>query len=717
MDSPQRMTSRTKTVSALILVLYSVFVVVAIQSAPRRLPALPAVGLAHAVVGAFMCGVIAVLMLSQARSTGRRGYLMVSGTFLYMTGILVFFPLVFPGAVLPDQQILGGLQSAPSLFYAWHFAFPIGIAVSAFVLDMDQRTHRRPGFNHFEELFGLALTLGGILITVGLVTIGADQLPALLGSEGEPTSYMRVLDILLVGFALVSATVTAACARNGSVITRWLFALAVLGLGEAAVNFNSTGRYSAGWYYSRVFWLVAVGLLFLALLWNLARVNRRNLELAGVDSLTGSESRLGLLASVESEIAKAEAEFSQVALLWLDLDNFKAVNDELGHRVGDEVLRTVVSRLSREVADSDHVGRLGGDEFGILLCDDVDDARMQDVARRTLAAVRAPIHIAGNIVQTTATIGIATAPSDALTADELLLCADLAMYSAKGNGGDRYERFNEDIGIQAITRARMGHDLMAALRNGDFRLHYQPIVEVSDGRMAGVEVLIRWVRDGQVIPAGQFIGYAEQSGQIVNLGRVVIGQLADALPSWFARYPQDFFVTVNLSTKELADQPLIDAILTGPLAAYAQRLVIEVTESLGFQDDPNAGKGLLRLREAGMRIAIDDFGTGFSNFSRLEYLRASILKVDRSLVHREDGDGHGTFLAAAASIAHSLRCDVVAEGVETDAEADVARGLGVRYAQGYYYGRPAPAEAYLSDGSGVPAPRGPESVSAPGAEV
>jgi len=697
LDGPRPLSKGARAWLVAFLIAYGGLVAAAFLSAKVYLPEYPAFALAHALVGAIMSGITALLMLSHARSTGRRGYLVVGGTFAYMAGVLMFLPLFFPGAIVQGHQIWGSLQSATDLYYAWHLAFPIGIAASAWIIYADQRDHRRPGLSSGQLWAAFLLPMVGIGVTLLLATVVANYLPGVLLPWGSKTGYARGVDVVLVLLSLGCVAVTGYCARNGSLIGRWLAALGLLILGEALVNANAVDRFSAGWYASRLLWLLACAALLLALVWNLSRIDRVNSELATIDSLTGCESRLSLLDAMHREIAMVRGTDQQVALLWIDLDGFKGINDQLGHHIGDEVLRLLVHRLGQQMRRSDRVGRLGGDEFGVLLCEDVQPARINAVADRLLAAVREPLRVADGTVHATAAIGVATAPGDAAQADDLLLCADLAMYAAKSRGGDRYERFNESIGVEAVAKARLRHELTAALRSGDFCLYYQPIFEADGWRMAGVEVLVRWLRRGVPVSAGEFITLAEQSGQIITLGRIVVDQLARELPRWLAAHDDDFFVCVNLSAKELADRPLVDQIVGGPLATHARHLRVEVTESLELQENSEAEANLERLRNIGVRLVIDDFGAGFSNFTRLERLQPSMLKVDRSLVRRAGSEQEGgvAFLTAATSVAASLNCDVVAEGVETQAEAQVVELLGVRYLQGFRYGQPAPIGAFL----------------------
>ncbi len=697
LDGPRPLSTRTRVGAAVLLVVYfgTVAAVFLRPDAPVR--SLPSFALAHALVAGFVSAVTALLMVNHARSTGRRGYLMIGGTFLYMCLVLLFFPMYFAGAVMAEERVWGGPQSAANLFYAWHFAFPIGVALSAYLLYADQRSHRRPGVSRAQLTAGLLMTLAGTAATLLLVTFGSDLLPDVLTAAGFTTTYSRFLDALLVVLSLICLAVTVYCARNGSLIGIWLVALMLLVLGEAVVNLGTSGQYTTGWYMGRLMWLIAVAALLMALIWNLSRVERANSELAAFDWLTGAESRISLLDTMHREIARVRQTDGEVAMLWIDLDGFKGINDQLGHQIGDRVLREIADRLSHQVRVGDHVGRLGGDEFGVLLCDDVQPTRVDAIADRLLASVREPIRCDDLLVHVTAAIGIALAPKDATRAEDLLLCADLAMYAAKGRGGDRYERFNASIGTEAVAKARLRHELTSALRKGEFCLYYQPIYEADGQRMAGVEVLARWLREGVALPAGEFVPFAEESGQIISLGRIVLRQLARELPRWLDHHGPDFFVCVNLSVRELADGPLIEELLDSELTRRPGQLVIEITESLELQENSEAAANLTRLREAGMRIAIDDFGAGFSNFTRLERLHPSLLKIDRSLVQRAGSETEGgvAFLTAATSVAASLNCEVVAEGVETPAEAQVVTLLGVRYVQGYRYCEPGPIEAFL----------------------
>ncbi len=700
LDAPRHLSRATKVWHGVGIGFYFLVVVLATRYTAVELPQIPSFALAHALIAAFVSGVTALLMFSHARSTGRRGYLWIGMTFLYMAGVLLAFPLVFPDAILSDRQVMGNAQSATMFSFAWHLAFPIGLTIASWLLYHDRRTHRRPSLTKMQMWGALLTSVAALVLTWTLVAaLPGGVVPQVVLADGAKTLVGTAADTLVLVLSVVFFGVAVYCARTGSMIGRWLVGMAMLAVGEAMVNISTISRYTVGWYFSRLLWLVAVSVLLVSLIWNLSRVDRANTQLATVDSLTGADSRLAFLGNVHREIARSLSAGTQVAMLWIDLDGFKEINDQLGHQVGDEVLRRVVDRLGQQVRLTDHVGRLGGDEFGVLLCDYETRDQVHKVADRLLASVRGPIRQGESVLHVTAAVGIATAPADSTGAEQLLQCADLAMYAAKEAGGDAYRDFTPTIGTQAVTRARTRQALSEAVRAREFIVHYQPIYEADGLRMAGVEALVRWQRGDQVLPAGEFVPFAEESGQIVPIGRIMLSRLADDLPRWLQARDEDFFICLNLSVMELSDRGLVEELVTGPLSEASSRLVVEVTESFELQESSDAVDNLERIRDVGFRIAIDDFGAGFSNFTRLERLRPALLKIDRALVRRAGSEVEGgvAFLTAATSVAASLNCDVIAEGVQTQAEAQVVALLGVRYVQGFRYARPGPLEQWLHD--------------------
>ncbi len=656
-------------------------------------PALLWVPIAHALVLAVVCGLTAVLLYGQASLVGRRGYVWLGGTYLYVSVLLLFLPLFLPGGFGGQEPLLGGMQSAPWMFYLWHLAFAGGLLAAAWVLHSDRRTHRRPGLRVDNRLSALGVAIAALL-TVALVAAPDTPFrPTLLDEDVGLTSLSVALDWMLLALSLVGAGISLWWQREGAAIQRWLSAVLLLQLGAAIVNMNMN-KWSFSWFFDRMFGMVALTSLLMVLVYNLARAGHATSVAARSDALTRSQSRAAFTHSVAEEIADARTRGRSVALIWVDLDGFKSVNDQFGHHVGDDVLAVMVARVLGQVRDCDHVGRLGGDEIGVLLCQGTQQVGAAAVADRILSALREPMHVEELLIHITGSLGIATFPIDGSTPEELFTRADLAMYAAKNGGGDQSVRFSAELGSEALDRARLRHDLARGVLGGEFELVYQPIVTLTSGAVAGVEALARWRHDGELVPAAQFMAFAERTGQIVAIGRRILEVAEHHIDEVLASLPDGGFLTVNLSARELADQVHLDRLLSGPLQARSGRVVIEVTESSELMEKPDLARGLLRLRAAGYRLAVDDFGAGFSNFARLQAMRPDLLKVDRSLVARagSGADGGMAFLAAASSVAESLKCQVVAEGLETPAERDAVLATGIALAQGYLLGRPVALE-------------------------
>lgn len=687
LDEPRSLTAGERIAWILGVALYVAAIAQIIVNGTHLLPVVIWVPIAHALVLGIICGFTAVLVMGQALASRRRGYLLLGGTYVYVSVILLLFPLVFPGAIVEGEPFLGGMQSSISLFYAWHLMFPLSLLLSVAVLWNDERTHRRPGL----PVSVWAAT--AIAVGLGLITfVLALAQPVTLLVDGDLTAVAVVLDFVLVAMSAIAVLLTGLVSRSGAQLHRWLFAVALLLLGAALVNLFAPERWTLAWYFDRLFGMIAMATLFAVLLLTIARLGRATNTLAASDTLTGCESRAAFTRSLERELAAGHTGRDARVLLWVDVDGFKSINDQLGHSGGDEVLRTIVSRIHSQVRAGDHVGRLGGDEFGILLCERMADRDAARVAERILTSIREPMTVGSSVILLSASIGMVTTDQGALTPEQLLHQADLAMYAAKAAGGDRNQRFDGGLGTDAQDRASMRHQLSLAIRRGDFALDYQPIMRLQDDSMVGVEALVRWQRDEQRVAAADFVEFAVGSGQIVPIGRLVIAQLEQDLPDVLARLPEEGFVTVNLCTGELLDDWIMDGLAEGPLSTFAARLVIEVTESAQLHQQ-DALDRLATLRQCGYRIAVDDFGAGFSSFARLEQLDPDILKVDRSLVARAGSglEGGAAFLAAAVSVADSLGCLLVAEGVETESERTVCTDLGIEWGQGYLLGAPKPA--------------------------
>jgi diguanylate cyclase (GGDEF)-like protein/PAS domain S-box-containing protein len=431
-------------------------------------------------------------------------------------------------------------------------------------------------------------------------------------------------------------------------------------------------------------------------------------HLARHDPLTGLPNRAALLDDLGRAMARAERRESAVAVLFLDLDGFKVVNDSLGHAIGDQVLVAAANRVQETLRGGDVLARLGGDEFTVVLEDLNDLSEPIALAERLVVALRDPLELGGRRYVVTASIGIAvTMPGDR-DARELLRQADLAMYRAKELGKARYEVFDQGLARRARRRLDIEAELRTALEEGELELHYQPEIDVSLDRVVGMEALVRWrhPQRGLLLP-GEFIDVAEESDLILALGRFVLDRACATAVDWVGHYGDRApDMSVNVSTRQLHDPDFVDDVRR-TLASHGldpRRLRLEITESV-LADAPVA-EVLSELQRIGIGIAIDDFGTGYSSLSYLNRLPVDIVKIDRSfLAPVVSADDRAPVIEATMAMARSLGLGVVAEGVETPAHVALLLRLGCHRAQGFFFGRPVPvhaAERFLLEPAGAP---------------
>ena len=432
------------------------------------------------------------------------------------------------------------------------------------------------------------------------------------------------------------------------------------------------------------------------------------------DPLTGLANRALFYDRLQHALARISRGTAGLAVLLLDIDAFKRVNDSLGHTSGDELLVAVSQRLAADLRAADTAARLGGDEFVVLAEGLTDASEATALAERLQGALTAPFHLAGREVVVRASIGIASAgPGDTATAEELLRNADVAMYAAKATGHGGHARFQAHMHAAAVARLEVESELRGALGAGQLELHYQPIVQLPSREVVGAEGLIRWHHParGLVMP-GQFIPVAEQTGLIDEIGAWVIEQACNQLARWQeGGGPPE--VAVNVSARQLASSRFVSLVRSclATSGASPAGLTLEITESVVMADPDAARAALEELRGIGIRVAIDDFGTGHSSLSYLGRFPLDYLKIDRSFVEGLGtdgpavGGGHTPLVSGTARLASALGLVVVAEGVETDFQARAVESLGCRKAQGYLFGRPGPA-ALLSPCSAAGRPRG-----------
>ena len=420
-------------------------------------------------------------------------------------------------------------------------------------------------------------------------------------------------------------------------------------------------------------------------------------RLAHHDTLTGLLNRLSLQNRLEQALATAKREHGALAVMFIDMDHFKNINDILGHAVGDALLAEVACRLRESVRDSDVVARLGGDEF-VLVLTEVDNAtaaaRVADKILRTLGQ---PYSIGKEDLYITPSIGLAFHPGDGDDCETLLKHADTAMYHAKSQGRNNVQFFTAAMNQAAVERLELDHDLRVALEEGQFELHYQPQVDARTACVVGVEALVRWrhPRNGLVSPL-TFIPLAEETGSIIPLGEWVLNEACRQLRIWRQEGLQELTMAVNLSAHQLRSPTLL-AYVSRTLERHelaGADLELEVTESVAMAN-PEASIGQLQaLRDLGVRLSIDDFGTGYSSLSYLKRLPIHSLKLDQSFVREIETDANDVAICTATiALAHNLGLKVVAEGVENRAQSDFLAALDCDTLQGYLYSKPVPAHA------------------------
>jgi diguanylate cyclase (GGDEF)-like protein/PAS domain S-box-containing protein len=418
--------------------------------------------------------------------------------------------------------------------------------------------------------------------------------------------------------------------------------------------------------------------------------------LANYDALTGLGNRNLFLNRLKVGIDKAARHRSGLALIFIDLDNFKVINDTLGHDVGDLLLSEVARRLKAGVRQEDLVCRLGGDEFTVYLEDLSDAQLLAGTAQRLVDAMAAPYRVSGHEMFITGSLGISVYPNDGQSISELVKNADTAMYKVKEQGRNGFQFFREDMNARAFERLMFASSLRRALDRSEFRLAYQPQVALDSGRTRGAECLLRWNHaDLGEVPPGSFIPVAEDTGLIIPIGEWVFAQVCEQLRDWSGlRGPGR--VWVNVSARQFRQPELVDTIarLVARTGVSPTRLGIEITESALVDDPDKAAVTLRRLKHMGLTIAIDDFGTGYSSLSYLKRFPIDSLKIDRTFVRDLAADpDDAAIVTAIITMAHSLRLDVIAEGVETREQCEFLRAHGCTAAQGYYFARPLPPDA------------------------
>ena len=422
------------------------------------------------------------------------------------------------------------------------------------------------------------------------------------------------------------------------------------------------------------------------------------LRRANFDSLTNLPNRNLFRDRLEQEVLNAARTGKLVALLFIDLDRFKEVNDLLGHDAGDQLLMQAAHRLCNCVRGSDTVARLGGDEFTVILSELNDMAHVEQVAQKLLAALAEPFHLGNEVAYVSGSVGITMYPADATEPEELIRNADQAMYAAKSSGRNQFSYFTRSMQEQAHMRLRLAGDLRNALRDGQLRVHYQPVIDLSNGRIVKAEALLRWQHPslGAVDPS-QFVPLAEESGMINEIGDWVFQRAASCSQRWSELLGAPFQISVNKSPVQFVSQAkeMSWSRHLHRLGLPGNSIAVEITEGLLLNASATVSDKLLEYRDAGIQVAIDDFGTGYSSMAYLKKFDIDYLKIDRSFVRDITEDDSDRAIAESVIVmAHRLGLKVIAEGIETAEQEQLLTAAGCDFGQGYLYAGAAPPEDF-----------------------
>ena len=547
----------------------------------------------------------------------------------------------------------------------------------------------QPGIDYDPLWFALS-------IVIAVVASGAALWIAFHLRRGHRRHGMRLIAAVVMGFAIVGMHYTGmaaarfpadswcGAARDGGVPAPWLAVLVVV----ATVAIMGIALIVS--VLDRQMHLRTRHLAI-----SLARANEELVQAALHDPLTKLPNRVLLQDRIEQAIEKAKRKQESLAVMFLDLDGFKSVNDAYGHQAGDLLLADVATRVRGLLRSQDTLSRLGGDEFVLVApTTDPDDAAV--VAQRILDAVALPIQAQGIDVQVTASVGIAMYPSDGVTERDLMAHADAAMYHTKDNGRNGYTFFAPSMNISAHQQLKLLNDLRRAVERNELVLHYQPKFAAPDYRMAGVEALLRWQHpDMGLLPPGAFIAAAERSGLILSLGEWVLDEACRQLRAWDDDGHDVPTIAVNLSPLQFSSPSLVETV-RDTLARHAvdpTRLTLEITETTAMRDADASVDILDELTRMGVRISIDDFGTGYSSLLYLKRLPATELKIDRAFVRElESNADDAAIVASIVALGRTLNLKVVAEGVETPGQQQQLRQLGCDFYQGYLLGEPVAAD-------------------------
>jgi diguanylate cyclase (GGDEF)-like protein len=656
---------------------------------------------------------VGVLQFAHARSAGRdRAALIDAAIVTTSAGAYIWIWLMAPYALDPSLTVGERL---------WSMAYPLGdlvfLAVAARLVLL-----ARQGSRSYAALMGSFLLLLIADIHYGLLTLGGTYVVGTLSPDGiylasylfagwaalhpsmtaltqprsdeQPRSTRSRLAVLTVALVLMPASmgVEALLGRSVSV------PVAIVGSVTLALLVLTRMTGLVADVEGRVEQLETQEGALVAALSDKEALSEQLKQQALHDPLTGAANRLLLADRIDHALARRQRTREPLAILFLDLDDFKSVNDRLGHSAGDGLLTAVAQRLCATVRPGDTVARIGGDEFAVLL-EGADHDHAVGVANRIVGELGMPLEADGNLVVVHASVGVALDGPELQDAEDLLRNADVAMYEAKMGGKDRYELFDPHMHSAALERQHIKADLQRAIEQGEFTVFYQPMVELSSGRIVGAEALVRWSHPQRgILSPASFLAVAEESGLAYDIDRLVLAEALRQTALWRQQHEaaKDFKVSVNVSPSHLQRSAFIGEVgaLLQSFHLPGEALTIEITETALLRHTDDLFERLESLSELGVQLALDDFGTGFSSLSHLHKLPIGTLKVDKSFVEDLSGGERGTALAHAVNLLGSrLGMVTVAEGVEREEQRDQLQRFGCSWAQGYFFSKPQPAKA------------------------
>jgi diguanylate cyclase (GGDEF)-like protein len=416
---------------------------------------------------------------------------------------------------------------------------------------------------------------------------------------------------------------------------------------------------------------------------------------AHYDELTGLPNRALFQNKLKERISKIQNTKNKIALLFMDLDNFKAINDSFGHHIGDEVLKIVTQRLTNAIKTQGSISRLGGDEFAIILDTLEEEQNISLISNTLLKSLAEPIHLHGNTLYASSSIGISVYPEDTLSMQDLIKFADSAMYKAKDEGKNNFQYYNPKLTELAFERVMMESSLKSALQNSEFVVYYQPQINALSREIIGMEALVRWNHPAMgIVPPSKFIPLAQTTGLIVELDRYVMKTAMTQLSQWYKKGLSPGMLAMNLSVKQLQQEDFLEFLqeLIVSTQCDPHWLELEVTEDQIMQHPERAISLLQAISDIGLELAVDDFGTGYSSLAYLKRLPIDKLKIDqmfiRELPYNEED---ASITQAVIALAKSLKLKVIAEGVETQEQCNFVIENGCQNIQGYFFSRPLPA--------------------------